>query len=394
MKILLIHQYFKTPEEGGGIRTWYLGKELVANGYEVEIITAHNGPAQKRTIEGMVVHYLSVPYANEMGFWRRMKAFFSFANKATKLAMQLKGYSLVYAVSTPLSVALVARTIKRKLDVPYFFEVGDLWPEAPVQLGWLRNPLLKAAAYRWERAVYLDAKTIIALSPAIAAHIHPIVPEKTILTITNFADTEFFAPSHSQEGLKEKYGLQGRKVISYTGAIGQVNHLEHLLAMAGVLPEVAFLIMGEGARRPAIAEAISRQELTNVHLIAHSGKAAVGEVLALSDAMYLSYGPQPVLETGSPNKYFDALAAGKPILVNFGGWIKEEVEQVGCGLYVPPKNPDLWLPLLRKLLNDPPRLQEMGALARALAEKKYTVKKQFPPLLERLELYKAVRGLA
>jgi glycosyltransferase involved in cell wall biosynthesis len=395
MKILILHQYFKTPEEGGGIRTWYLGKALIQQGYEVVVITTHNQPKEAiMHVEGMEVHYLPIRYANEMGFWARMRAFLAFANQAAKKALSLKGYSLVYAISTPLSVAWAARTIKRKTGVPYFFEVGDLWPEAPVQLGWLKNPLFKWLAYRWERMVYRDAKTLIGLSPAISKYMQEIAPHKTVLTVTNFADTDFFRPNADRISAKSLLGFDPRPMIVYTGALGQVNHLEYFLDLAALFPAWQFVVMGEGARKNALELEVKNRALHQVTFRPHGNKAEVARLLAAADAVYISYGPQQVLETGSPNKYFDALAAGKPVLLNFSGWICEEVVSQSCGLYLPPGQEAQWKTVVESLMLDSTRLKAMGQCARALAEEQYTVQHQIQPLLDRLNVFKKVRGLA
>ena len=93
MKVLYIHQYFRTPEEGGAIRSYYLAKGLVEHGIEVELITAHNEPkASTKIIDGITVHYLPVFYDNEQGFLQRIYAFFKFMRLARKKARKIKKY--------------------------------------------------------------------------------------------------------------------------------------------------------------------------------------------------------------------------------------------------------------------------------------------------------------
>ncbi|NJO01130.1 MAG: glycosyltransferase family 4 protein [Bacteroidia bacterium] len=144
MKVLYIHQYFKTPEEGGSLRSYYLAKALVSVGLEVEMITAH---ARKkyiyREIDGIRVHYLPVYYDNSLGFWGRIYAFAKFLVLSYRCARKIRDVSLCYASSTPLTVGLVALGLRARFGLPYFFEVRDLWPEAPIQMGVIRNRLLK-----------------------------------------------------------------------------------------------------------------------------------------------------------------------------------------------------------------------------------------------------------
>ena len=141
MKILIIHQYFNTPHSGGPLRSYYLAHGLKSNGQQVEIITAHNQNATEvKQIDGITVHYLPVYYDNRLGFLRRIVAFFRFARLPYKKALEIPGIDLCYAISTPLSVGWIARKLKQVKGIPYIFEVGDLWPEAPIQMGVVKFP--------------------------------------------------------------------------------------------------------------------------------------------------------------------------------------------------------------------------------------------------------------
>src|SRR5699024_5025197 len=144
-----------TPEEGGAVRSYYLGRALVEKGFQVEMITARNAPKYKvENVQGIKVHYLPVAYKNEFGFWRRIFSFVRFYQKAFRLSRKISGISLVYATSTPLTVGLLALKIKRKLMIPYIFEARDLWPDAPIAMGAIRNRWLKKALFRMEKAIY------------------------------------------------------------------------------------------------------------------------------------------------------------------------------------------------------------------------------------------------
>ncbi len=152
MKILYIHQYFRTPEEGGAIRSYYLAKGMVDNGIEVEMITSHNKRYEEvKNIEGIKVHYLPVFYQNELGFGKRIIAFYRFMKLVRRKARAIKNVDLCYATSTPLTIGLSALKIKKELGIPYYFEVRDLWPEAPVQLGIIKNRFIKLYLERLEK---------------------------------------------------------------------------------------------------------------------------------------------------------------------------------------------------------------------------------------------------
>ena len=167
MKILYVHQYFKTPEEGGSIRSYYLAKGLVDAGHEVTMITAHNFSYEVKKVDGIEVHYLPVSYDNSFGFFQRLWAFFQFVRLARREALALTKHDLAYVMTTPLTTGFIATYLKKELDLPYYFEVGDLWPEAPVQMEVIRNPWLKKWLYSLEKRFYFEADKVIALSPAM-----------------------------------------------------------------------------------------------------------------------------------------------------------------------------------------------------------------------------------
>lgn len=143
MRIIYIHQYFVTPEEGGAVRSYHLAKGMVDAGMDVELITTHpNSQYLQKEIEGIKVHYLPIPYDNNFGFLRRLRAFYAFVHQAKRLIKKLALPDLLYITSTPLTTGLIGLWAKRKLQLPFIFEVRDLWPEAPVQVGVIRNSLL------------------------------------------------------------------------------------------------------------------------------------------------------------------------------------------------------------------------------------------------------------
>ena len=143
MRIVYLHQYFRTPAQGGALRSYYIGQALVRAGHSVTVITAHNKPAYEvRTIDGLQVHYLPVSYQNHYSPLRRVLAFAQFMWRSYTVAAEQQNTDLVYATSTPLSVGVVALLLKKWKQTPYVFEVRDLWPEAPIQLGYIRNKWL------------------------------------------------------------------------------------------------------------------------------------------------------------------------------------------------------------------------------------------------------------
>ena len=378
VKVLILHQHFKTPAGGGAIRSYYLAKALVHSGMEVVVITAHGHSYKKENVAGIEVHYLKVPYHNSFGFFRRSLSFIRFVLKSVKKAGEFKSARLCYAISVPLTVGLAARWIKKRYNIPYVFEVGDLWPDAPVQMGVVKGPFLKKLLYDLEHNTYQGAQSIVALSPAIRSAIEKKAPGKRIDLVPNMADTEFFHKATRDHRMEEKYQVKGKFVVSYIGAIGLANGLDYLIACAKAslhagLP-IHFIICGDGALKGHVAKEAKRLGLENLTLTGFTHRDGVNEIMNVTDAALISYLPVPILETGSPNKFFDALAAGKLVVVNFGGWIKKEIEENECGIHVDPRQPGDLIKKLEPFMSNRPLLERYQAHARSLAERKYSRK--------------------
>ena len=344
-RILYIHQYFKTPQEGGAIRSYYLSKGLVENGFEVEMITAHNEPIYTvKEIDGVRVHYLPVAYNNDMGFMKRVLSFFKFVRKAKQLAKKLEAIDHAYITSTPLTVGLIGLWLKRRLNIPYTFEVRDLWPTAPIEIGAIKGRLVKNWLYRLEAKIYNGADRIVALSPGMRDWIKEVAPQKDVFMIPNMADCRFFKKEIKDPKLIEFYHAGQPFVITYLGSIGVTNHLEYLLDIAerckNLSLNIDFKVVGEGSRLGNIKLQAYLKGLDNVEFIGHQNKEGVRRILNVTDATYVSFANLPVLATNSPNKFFDSLASGKLTIVNTPGWTKDLVEKYQCGFYANPLDAD------------------------------------------------------
>lgn len=377
MKVLIIHQHFRLPDEGGAIRSYYLARALVEHGISVEVITARKGNGTTHVVvEGISIHYLLVDYDNRFGFWKRGRAFFQFAWSAASLAARIPDVDLCYAISVPLTTGLSAIWLQRTKRIQFVFEVGDLWPDAPIELGFVKDPLLKGILRKMERVIYGKAAAIVGLSEPIRTAIAGRVSGKRIFVIPNMADVEYFGRTADTTPFESRYGVTEKFIVSYIGAVGYANGLEHFIECArssqqASLP-VHFFICGDGALVDQHKHNVNRLNLANLTFIPFMNREGVKEVMDASDAVFVCYKPFRILETGSPNKYFDGLAAGKLILLNFEGWIKDEVERERCGVYIDRQHPEKFASLITPFLTDVTLLKEYQTAARNLAQRRYS----------------------
>jgi glycosyltransferase involved in cell wall biosynthesis len=266
--------------------------------------------------------------------------------------------------------------IKRKLAIPFIFEVGDLWPDAPIQLGFIRNYFFRQFLYRLEKSIYNAAQAIVALSPSIKSAIEAKVSGKTIHVIPNMADIDFYKPEVKDPQLEKQFKTSAKFVVAYIGALGVANGLDYFLecvnkSRKAEIP-VHFLLCGDGALRERLKRNADHLGLQNLSFVDFTNRDGVKEVMNVTDACFICYKNIPILETGSPNKFFDGLAAGKLIVINFKGWIKKEIEESQCGIYVDPQNPDDFVVKIKSFLSDQAKLLSYQQASRGLAENKYS----------------------
>lgn len=381
MNILYVHQYFTTPKEPGGTRSYWISKALIEHGHKVVMICSTNKSHPKpgiETIDGIEVHYVQNEYNNYMSPIAKVKSFISFLQKSLKEAKKQESIDVVFATSTPLTVGGVALALKRQKKWPYVFEVRDLWPEFPIQIGAIKNPLLKKMLRAFEKRIYKKANHIVTLSPGMKEGVLATgIPERKVSMVPNMSKPDEFIPHESNLEIANQFGIDtGKFNIIHFGSMGRANGLEYLIDTAKLcaeqgLADVEFIFMGDGATQPKLKQKVEELGLKNVKFLGNHPMKTVSEVVNLCDASITSFKNLPILQTNSPNKLFDSLSAGKPIIVNSAGWTKDLVENENCGFYVDPDNPQDFVDKIRKYKDDKGKLEEWGKNARKLSETTY-----------------------
>ncbi|GGH14848.1 glycosyltransferase WbuB [Mucilaginibacter phyllosphaerae] len=331
--------------------------------------------SHRRDIEGIDVIYLKIPYDNKMGMLKRLIAFLKFMFRSTMLAFKEKNVDLVIATSTPLTIGFPALMLKRFKKLPYLFEVRDLWPEVPIQMGGIKNPLIIKMAVAFERAIYKHATHIIALSPGMADGVKSAgVADSKVTMIPNMSKIDEFWPRERNEQLCKDLGLRPEsfKLIHF-GSLGLANGANTIVDSAILLnnnPDIDILFVGGGSTKDVLESRCVEAGLTNVHFLGKFPMKIMSEIVNFCDVSIVSFMDLPILYTNSPNKLFDSLSAGKPIIVNSAGWTKDLVEQNQCGYYVNPNKPQELVDRLLELSRSPQIIADMGTQSRKLAETK------------------------
>lgn len=326
-------------------------------------------------MDGFTVHWIGIRYSNEMGIVRRMWAFLTFALLSGCRAVRIGG-DVVFATSTPLTIAFPALFAKWRLRVPLVFEVRDLWPSVPIALGFLRSPILVWFTRWLEKTTYRRSSAIIALSPGIAHGVKSVNGETTpVYVIPNGCDVDLFGDTHGKLPLwlEDHPALSSPHLVVYAGALGYANNIEYLVDIAAEIRrldgKVAFVILGNGSQ----AERVRRRAEENgvlgcsLWILPPVAKSEVRFLLNRATVATSFVVDNPAMWDNSANKFFDALASGRPIVINHSGWLAKLLEDSGAGLVLPNNDAEKAAKALVEFLTNENRIANASAAARRLA---------------------------
>lgn len=387
MHILYFHQHFTTPKGASGIRSYENARRLVEDGHQVTMVcgsadrgaTGLDGPFEggrrEGNVDGIHVIEFDLSYSNSDGFLKRTGTFLRFALKSIGLALTRK-YDLLFATTTPLTAALpgiFAKWLRRK---PFVFEVRDLWPELPREMGVITNPVVLWAMGILEWMAYHSADRLVALSPGIAEGIERRgIARDRIVMVPNGCDIALF--QSADEPQRPAGVAQGDLLAIFAGAHGLANGLDSVLDAAAVLKQrgrsdIRIVLVGNGMLKPKLETRASAEGLDNVIFLDPVPKADLVRLFAGADIGIQSLANVPAFYYGtSPNKFFDYVAAGLPVLNNYPGWVAEMIEEEGAGFAVPPDDPDAFADALEAAAGDRAQLKSMGEAAKRLARREF-----------------------
>ncbi len=345
MKIIYLHQYFKFPNESGGTRSYDLSKSFVDNGYTVTVVTSTSDVkfSKKRWSciqqDGIIVYYLYLPYGNHLSYIKRILVFLKFLWFASFRILKLKG-DFVIATSTPLTIGIPALINKWFSNTPFVFEVRDVWPEAVIAIGAIKNKLLQKLLYFLEKLIYKNAYAIVPLSLDMQKSIitrYPNLKNKTNTVIENIAELNRFQNDYDAVKLEDILGFEPRFSVLYAGTFGKVNGIHKFVELAEktlkIDNKLVYILIGSGAEKDSVVRLAQEKKILNRNLfildsVSKSDLPIWYKAVSMGSSFVIDI---KELWANSANKFFDTLAAGKPILINHEGWQAETIRNRKVG---------------------------------------------------------------
>lgn len=380
MKILIFYQYFTTPQGSWGTRVYEFAKRWVEEGHEVEVVSSIYSKSDlkaSRFIEtqyhdGVKVTIVNVRIDNKQPFILRVWSFIVYALVSSYYAMHRKP-DITVASSGPITVGIPGLLSKWFRRAKLVFEIRDLWPEGAIELGVLRNKTIIRFCKWFEKTLYHNASLVVGLSPGMRDYVVDNFNHPNVITITNSANLELFGMSQK---IKIEDSIFQRKYAIYSGNIGEVNNSFWLLNACRELKkmnreDIAILIVGEGQQREEICELANREQLNS---FVYRGLMPKNELVAYIQHSMVSLVPlkgTPVLDTSSPNKFFESLAAGIPIIQNTNGWMKTYLEEHQVGYTLSPHDSIELANKLIELADNPDIIKNMQSRAHASAKRDF-----------------------
>jgi colanic acid biosynthesis glycosyl transferase WcaI len=386
MKILYVSQYFP-PEMGApAARAAELSRHWAAAGHDVTVLTGFpNHPtgivppeyrnkfrrlvAHENTDGVNVVRTWLLPFPNRKAH-ERILNYSSFCASAAVTGLFLSHPDVVIATSPQLLVGLSGWWLARCKRVPFVFEVRDLWPESLVAVGMgdgnslLHRTLAKIAAF-----LYRHSDRIVVVTPAFEDHLvkHWRVPREKISVIENGVETGLFAPQPATD-LRRELGVEGKFVISYIGTMGMAHGLETIIAAAAQLqdtnPQIAFLMVGEGADKTRVVALARERGLNNLHFVDQQPREKIPAYICASDVCLVLLKKTDLFKTVIPTKMLEFMSCARPIILGVDGQARAILEKARGGLAIDPENSEALVNAILRLAANREMARELGRSGR------------------------------
>jgi glycosyltransferase involved in cell wall biosynthesis len=386
MHILLIHQAFAALNEAGGTRHIEMARYLVERGHRITIITSPisyiTGKSEKKKIKfvetsspepGITILRSYAYPALHRSFIHRVFNFISFMFSSLIVGLKVKDVDLVWGTTPPIFQSGTAWLIARLKRKPILLEIRDLWPKFAIAMGVLHNPVLISTSRWFERFLYRHADKVMVNSPGYIDHVTER-GAKHVAMIPNGADPAMFPENVDGAAFREKHQLQDKFVVLYAGAHGMANDLIMTLEAANQLrhrTDICILLIGDGKEKEKLRQQAEEMNLSNVLFLPAASKNEMPEIMAASDAGLAILMPIDAFKSTYPNKVFDYMAAGRPVVLVIDGVIREVVEKAHAGIFSPPGNPQTLAETIEYMADHQDLVSEMGRSGRDYIKKHF-----------------------
>ena len=391
MRILFISHYFPPEVNAPASRTHEHCRQWVAEGHDVTVITGvPNHPAgvlfegyrnrfiQEEQVDGIRVIRTWMLLTSNAGFAKRILNFLLFALMAVFASFKVKKPDVVIATSPQFFCGLAGAATARIKRRPFILEIRDLWPKSIVELDQLsEGPAL--SFLQWlERKMYLSADGIVVNTRAFVDHITQLgYPEDQMEIVYNGIDSDRFKPRPPANELRARFDLEGRFTVGYIGTLGLAHGLGTLLEAAESLrdqPEIAFLLIGDGAEKKKLDTIIEEKKLRNVRRLGLQPREMMPAWIATTDILLVCLRDLPVFETVIPSKIFEFLAQERPVIVAARGEIRQMAQAAEVALTIDPEDPDALTDAIEEIRSNPEAAQQRAKAGRIWVEENFVRK--------------------
>lgn len=383
MKILYVSQYFP-PEMGApAARVHELSRYWAREGHDVTVLTGFpNNPTgivhegyrskiwrliYKERVEGInVVRTWLAPLPNRKA-WERVLNYTSFCLSASFTGSFLRRPDVVIGTSPQLLIALAGWWLGLVKRVPFIFEVRDLWPESLAASGVgaddsLMNRVLGAVV----GFLYRRSDHIVVVTSAFERVLVDKwqVPPQKISLVENGVESDLFSPEGDSEKTKSELGVSGKFVVSYIGTHGLAHGLNTMLQAAAILkdelPDVVFMLVGEGTEKEALISRAESMGLDNVIFLPSQPREKIPDLIRASDACLVLLKKADTFKTVIPTKMLEFMSCGSPVVLGVEGHAKELLEKAQAGVAIEPEDADALASAITKLYKDPALRESLG----------------------------------
>lgn len=389
LRILFISQYFHPEVGAAAARIGDLAKDLVKQGHEVTVVAEFpNYPTgvlnpeyrkriyRKEQYEGIRTIRTFVIASERRTFYQRMLFYLSFMFSSIIGVLLAPKCDVLIATSPPLFVGLSGYVASRIKGCRFVLDVRDLWPESAIILGELKNKLLIKLSQKLESYLYSKADRITIAVPGFRNKIG--LKSKAlskIVEVTNGVDAEVFSPQENSYQLKEKFGLNGKYVVLFSGNHGLAQGLPSVIRTAELLRErrdIIFLFIGEGVEKKRLVKMKEDLKLESVVFLGEQARKDMPTFINMSDICIVPLKGEKLFQNALPSKMYEYMACAKPIILSIEGEAVNLLKEADAGIAVEPEDSEQMIKAIIKLLSDFELSRKYGENGRLYVMRNYS----------------------